>query len=369
MLGSTPGSPVRNPPKELLVNDSIRPGQPWLDTAGNRIQAHGGSVITVGDTFYWFGEDKSRTAPGNGIWHWGVRCYSSKDLTNWDDLGSIIPPVLDDEEHPLHPSQLADRPHIIHNESTGKFVCWIKVMHRNGEQRSSVLVADEITGPYELVTRGIKPLGMNAGDFDLVVEPSDGKAYYVFERVHSELIVADLTDDYTNVTGYYSTHFPRMQPPFVREAPAYFRRAGRHYLATSGTTGYFPNPSEIAVSGSYHGPWETLGDAHPDDASRTSYRSQISSIFKHPFRKDLYIALADRWVVDPPADLPDIQALFEEVFRIDVEGPRRWGAIKLPDPDTSIADYVWLPIRFQGDRPYIEWRDEWSVEEFESIEG
>lgn len=351
------------------MNDSIRPGQPWLDTAGNRIQAHGGSVITVGDTFYWFGEDKSRTAPGNGIWHWGVRCYSSKDLTNWDDLGSIIPPVLDDEEHPLHPSQLADRPHIIHNESTGKFVCWIKVMHRNGEQRSSVLVADEITGPYELVTRGIKPLGMNAGDFDLVVEPSDGKAYYVFERVHSELIVADLTDDYTNVTGYYSTHFPRMQPPFVREAPAYFRRAGRHYLATSGTTGYFPNPSEIAVSGSYHGPWETLGDAHPDDASRTSYRSQISSIFKHPFRKDLYIALADRWVVDPPADLPDIQALFEEVFRIDVEGPRRWGAIKLPDPDTSIADYVWLPIRFQGDRPYIEWRDEWSVEEFESIEG
>src|SRR4029079_12425151 len=111
---------------------------------------------------------------------------------------------------------------------------------------------------------------------------------------------------------YYSTHFPRLQPPFVREAPAYFRRKGRHFLATSGTTGYFPNPSEFATADSYHGPWTVLGDAHPRDDSRTSFRSQISSIFAHPHRRDLYIAIADRWVVSPPDDLPDIQALFEE---------------------------------------------------------
>ena len=75
-------------------------------------------------------------------------------------------------------------------------------------QRSTVLVADDILGPYAIVQTDLKPLGMNAGDFDLVVDPTDGKAYYYFERVHSELICADLTDDYTDVTGYYSTHFP-----------------------------------------------------------------------------------------------------------------------------------------------------------------
>ena len=32
---------------------------------------------------------------------------------------------------------------------------------------------------------------------------------------------------------------------------------------------------------------------------------------------------------------------------------------------TAIADYVWLPIRFDGERPYIEWKDEWSLDEFE----
>lgn len=62
---------------------------------------------------------------------------------------------------------------------------------------------------------------MNGGDFDLVVAP-DGKAYYYFERVHSETICADLTEDYTDVTGYYTTHFPRVHPPYVREATAHF---------------------------------------------------------------------------------------------------------------------------------------------------
>lgn len=66
-----------------------------------------------------------------------------------------------------------------------------------------------------VVRENLRPLGMSAGDFDLVVAP-DGKAYYYFERVHSETICADLTDDYTNVTGYCSTHFPhRLKNTFL----------------------------------------------------------------------------------------------------------------------------------------------------------
>src|SRR5439155_6093952 len=161
---------------------------------------------------------------------------------------------------------------------------------------------------------GLRPLGMNAGDFDLVVEPSDGKAYYYFEQVHSELICADLTADYTDVTGYYSTHFPQPHPPYVREAPAHFFRKGLHYLFTSGTTGYFPNPSEVACAKSYHGPWTVLGNPHPDDPTQTSYHSQISSVFKHPHKKDLYIALADRWIANLPPDLPDINDVLFNLF-------------------------------------------------------
>ena len=48
----------------LPKRTSITPGQVWTDTAGNRIHAHGGSLIHVDGTFYWYGENKERSIPG-----------------------------------------------------------------------------------------------------------------------------------------------------------------------------------------------------------------------------------------------------------------------------------------------------------------
>lgn len=355
--------------------DSIRPGQPWLDTNGNRIQAHGGSILYENGTFYWYGENKEKTKPGTGIWHWGVRCYSSKDLYNWQDEGLIIPPVEDDPSHPLHPVSKMDRPHILYNEKTQKYVCWLKFLGKGNAQNEAVLVADRLLGPYTMVKSAFQPLDMNAGDFDLV-KAEDGKAYYYFERVHSELICADLTSDYTDVTGYYSTHFPRPAPPFVREAPAYFCRNHKHYLFTSGTTGYYPNPSEVAVADTFHGPWTVLGNPHRYDRSRTSFASQITSVFKHPHKKDLYIALADRWV---PAMMEEDRAAFESgeaykkvagIFqRIFADGGFDTGGSNEDEVaheiDTSVADYVWLPVTFEDGVPYLDWLDEWRIEDYD----
>ncbi len=302
--------------------DKFYPGQVWLDTEGKRIQAHGGSVMYLDGTYYWYGENKEKTDGVNGIWHWGVRCYASTDLYNWEDKGVIIPPEPEDPDSPLHPSANMDRPHIIYNKETKKYVCWLKIMGKGMNQTETVLTADHILGPYEKVRVGLKPLGMSAGDFDLAVA-KDGKAYYYFERVHSETICADLTEDYTDVTGYYSTHFPHHEgPPYVREATAHFYRKGKHYLVTSGTTGYLPNPSQVAVGDTWHGPFRTLGNPHPEDASNTSYHSQISSF--------------------------DFGRMGEQVVE-----------------NTSIADYVWLPFRFEGERAYLDWKDSWSLEDYE----
>ena len=172
----------------------------------------------IDGTYYWYGENKEKTDGKNGIWHWGVRCYSSTDLYNWEDRGVIIPPEPDTTSSSLHPFSKMDRPHIIYNKETDKYVCWLKVMDdRAGTQTGTILEADHILGPYVKIKEGFRPLGMNAGDFDLAVA-DDGKAYYYFERVHSEMICADLTEDYKDVTGYYSTHFPHPYPPYVREA-------------------------------------------------------------------------------------------------------------------------------------------------------
>ena len=343
---------------------SIRPGQIWMDTDGKRIQAHGGSVLYENGTYYWYGENKENTDGKSEVWHWGVRCYSSQDLYNWRDEGLIIPPDLSNRSSPLHPSAMMDRPHILFNAQTKKYVCWLKIMQRDGTQSETVLTADRLLGPYTMVKTGLRPLGMSAGDFDLAVAP-DGKGYYFFERVHSETIIADLTEDYCGVTGYYSAHFPQAGPPYVREATAHFVRKGKHYLITSGTTGYFPNPSQVAVADTWHGPYRVLGNPHRGDESGTSFHSQVSSVFKVQGKRDLYIAVADRW-------LPSCQYKYEE-YKKAFERRFIRGEKPLPSEEkffadvaanTSIADYVWLPIRFEGEKPVIEWRDEWKVGEY-----
>lgn len=141
-------------------------------------------------TFYWYGENKEKTTGENALWHWGVRCYSSQDLYNWKDEGIIIQPDLEDKNAPMHPESMMDRPHIIYNEKTKKYVAWMKIM---GEPSFfHVMEADHILGPYHVVNK---------------VNP------------HGEM-VGDLNEEYTDAEGDYSEHFPHEAPPDTREAPS-----------------------------------------------------------------------------------------------------------------------------------------------------
>jgi hypothetical protein len=361
---------------------AIHPGEEWLDNRGKPIQAHGGSVISVGDHFYWYGENKEFTTGKGAPQSWGIRFYRSKDLYNWEDLGSIIPPSTE-QSSPLSSKTFPERPHILYNPRTRKYVCWIKVRGQGPEYRL-VMAADRITGPYRTVHRHLAPAGMAAGDFDLVADPDTGRAYMYFEHDHKELVCIELTDDWCGVTDRMSRHFPSGAPD-TKEGIACFRRNGKLYLTASGMTGYFPNPTTVVAAHDYHGPFEEVGDLHPSDRSRTSFNSQISCIFKHPRRKDLYIAMADRW-------FPHLGELGGEEFasgrisenvrsaiRKFTAKPRQSptaaeikalqffttsGGSALSDINTSVSRYVWLPIRFSGDRPTIEWRDNWRIDEF-----
>lgn len=281
--------------------DSFRPGQVWLDTEGKRIQAHGGSVIYVDGIYYWYGENKEFTDGTNDIWTYGIRFYRSNDLYNWEDLGLVIPPDTEDEKSPLNPTNcMLDRPHIIYNKRTKKYVCWVKIMHKEGHQDETVLTADKITGPYTIVNQGIRPLGMSAGDFDL------------------------------------------------------------------------------AVADSWHGPYMVLGDPHPEDVSHTSFHSQISCIFKVEGTKDLYIAAADRWCPDcMDLDYEFYAKVYDKLFsgteeeKSHIRQMPEFSRIDDMGRNTSIADYVWLPIRFveaceeypQG-MVFIDWKDEWRWQDY-----
>ncbi|QBE95490.1 hypothetical protein PMF13cell1_01011 [Blautia producta] len=354
------------------MKNTIKPGKTWLDTEGKRIQAHGGSVICVDQKFYWYGENKEKTMGADELWHWGVRCYSSDDLCEWKDEGVIIPPDLDDPTFPLHPNSMMDRPHIIYNEKTKKYVAWLKIM--NDPSGFAVLTADHILGPYEMVDPHVNPFGQLVGDFDLYVDEKTGKGYVISEKPHTAVYCADLNEEYTAAQGTYSEHFPHEAPPISREAPAHFVRNGKHYLITSGTTGYFSNPSEAAVADELHGPYKVLGNPHPSDTSKTSFNSQISSVFKHPYKDDLYIAIADRWRPEIPETAGEdywngkysdrIQEKFKRIFDPEIEFVFTEEDAKDMRINSSMSDYVWLPLQFEGDKVIIEWLDEWSVEDY-----
>lgn len=349
-----------------ITYNSIRPGQEWLDTEGKRIQAHAGCMLYVDDTFYWYGENKEKSFSEYEIWHWGVKLYSSKDLYNWKDEGIIMLPEPDDVTSPMHPNSKMDRPHILYNDKTKQYVLWMKIL--DNVQYMVVAVSDSIKGPFTIVNKKLHPGGMESGDFDLV-KFEDGHAVIVFERVHRDMIVMDLTDDYLDTTVNHSIHYERPFPPYVREAPAVFFRKGKGYVITSGTSAKLPNPSETACFDDIHGEWTILGDPHVDDPKKTSFDSQISCIFKHPHYEDLYIAMADRWLNDLTEDKPTgveyYAAMFDKDYPMSPERREQLVNMTMRDitvKNTAMAEYVWLPIKFIDDVPYIYWHDEWKVE-------
>ena len=359
--------------------DRFRPGQVWLDTAGRPIQAHAGSLIKVDGAFYWYGENKEFTDGKSGIESWGIRFYRSTDLYNWDDLGALIAPDEDDPTSPLSPTVYPERPHILFNKNTGKYVWWSKRRGHTKEQYRTVLQADRITGPWEMVHRELRPAGLAAGDFDLVVEPATDRAFMYFENGHKNIVCIALTEDYLNVEGSVSFHLPG-RPPYSREAPACFWRDDKLYLTSSGLSGYFPNPSRVAVADGVGAPLTDLGLLHHNDVSETSFGSQISDIFKVPGKRDCYIALADRWLPelweDPRFRSGELSRLVQSAISKAMAGaPDSMTQEELvavgyaaatTGVNAAISRYVWLPITFENGFPQINWRDEWSLDDFDN---
>ncbi len=356
-----------HPVKPTGHNQSaIYPGQPWLDTKGKRIQAHGGAVYYEDGVYYWYGENKEHTDGKNGIWTWGLKVYASCDLVNWEDKGFLIPPVLDNPNAALFPTKRVDRPHIVKCALTGKYVCWIKLS--GPEAAFTIWQADSLLGPYEMVENLYNPGGHKAGDFDLIVDSETEKAYLYFDADHSSMLCMELSSDYLHAVKEVAKSYANLQPPFTREAPALFEKDGKKFMFTSGMTGYVPNRSDSAVSESWDSEFKPLGDPHIRDDSCASFNSQISKIFRIE-KTGQYVAMADRWLPETKVDarLADVFTRViagtydpEHFSFTDAERREMYAANKLETANTSIADYVWLPIEWDDGRPVLLWQESWT---------
>lgn len=327
---------------------------PWPDTEGTHINAHGGGVLHHEGRYYWFGEHKTEGRRGNQAWV-GVRCYSSEDLLTWKNEGVVLP-VSDRAGSEIEAGCIIERPKVIHNKTTGKFVLWFHLeLKGQGYKaaRTAVAIADLPTGPYHYL-RSFRP---NAGHWPIGFDPArdkksapvlvrdfqrgqmsrdmtvfvddDGKAYHIAASEENQTLhVSLLTDNYLAFTGKYL----RVGIGRSHEAPAIVKQNGRYWMITSGCSGWEPNAARSMVADRMAGPWKEIGNpctgTNPDNnlGPEKTFGGQSTFLLPVAGKPDTVIAMFDVW-----------------------------------RPKNAIdGRYLWLPVEFGEDQITVRFEKRWS---------
>lgn len=307
--------------------NKITPGSPWADTTGKHINAHGGCVVEHDGVYYWFGEDRT------GMTSNGVSCYTSTDLYNWQRKGLVMKTSAAND--PVTGKCILERPKVIYNDATGK---WVMYSHWEdgtgyGEARVCVAVADEVDGEYQFVDT-FRPNSHDSRD-QTIFKDADGKAYHFCATdMNTNINVALLSDDYLSTEQSPVTE-TKILNGLRLEAPAIIRTGDTYFGVFSGCSGWDPNPGHTAMATEILGYWTPGGNFCTDDGAETTYRSQSTFILKVPGHDNAYIYMGDRW------NTSDIGAK---------------------------SEYVWLPLSLRSGYPTVRWRDSWDTSVFDDCD-
>jgi len=268
----------------------IRPGELWPDDRGQHIQAHGGGILKLEDTWYWFGEDRSKDLePGVRA----VACYSSKDLANWKFRNRVF---AASEVDGLGKKWVLERPKVFKNPKTGKYVMYMHidgplVPNASGNSyalaRVGVATCDTVDGVYQFV-RSFRPLDKESRDIGQFID-DDGSAYLIFEcRPTKGFYIAKLSDDYLTV----EKEICFIKSPL--EGGALVNYKGLYYIIGSRMSGWEPNANMYATAIRLEGPWSEFKDIAPPETN--TYGSQSTMMLKVQGTKTTsVIFMADQW--------------------------------------------------------------------------
>ena len=352
---------------EGYQHEKFYPRQLWFDTEGRVINAHGGGVLHHNGRYYWYGEHKGEHS--NSAWV-GVTCYSSTDLYNWHNEGIALN-VSTDTTNAIAAGCIIERPKVIHNQRTGKFVMYFHLELRGkgySAAQCGIAVADRPEGPFRMTSNGrVNPgkypenftkqqrkmktnpndykwwtdewrqamadglfvrrdlkNGQMARDMTLFLD-DDGRAYHIYSSEDNlTLHIAELSDDYLTHTGRYW----RLAPTGHNEAPALFKHKGKYYLITSGCTGWAPNAARLFTADKISGPWTQHPNPCQGPEADKTFQGQSTCVFKVEGSDEL-IFMADNWRPDNPID----------------------------------GRYIWLPIKWDANGlPTLTFQKEWTLD-------
>jgi len=302
------------------------PGTSWYDTDNKIINAHGGGFLydDSSETYYLYGEAR----PPSGFYSIGVSCYSSKNLYNWKFEGIVL---SDSSTNSSGNTPILERPKVIHNDSTKKYVMWMHIDYADySYAEAGVAVSDSPIGPFQSLGSD-RPNNAMSRDMTLFKD-DDGKAYlFSSSENNATMYISLLTGDYLHQSGTYRRNLVNNS----REAPAVFKYNNKYFLITSGTSGLAPNEARNAIASSPLGPWSLKGNPCEGPNASITFGGQSTYVLPVEGKPGEFIFMADKW-----------------------------------NPNNLISStYIWLPLKVNNDIPTIQWYDSWDLSDLNLTVG
>jgi Glycosyl hydrolases family 43 len=321
-----------NPPK-------FQPAQIWKDNKGQPINAHGGGVMYHNGIYYWYGTHKIEGLSEKTFADGGIHCYASNDLLSWSDMGLVLPLVYNNDNHDLAHECNFDRPKVVYNAKTKKFIAFFK-LYLKGHGVSTgfvgVALSDSPSGPF---TYSHKFLGANSqsgtGDFAIFQEDNGDLYHLTVRKPDRAFVIGKMSNDYLMPEGAYIV-CEGVTPK--TEAPTIIKRNGVYHLLGSESSGWSPNEARYFTSKSLKEPWIAHGNpcsgVNPENGlgKEKTFGGQSTFILPVVGKKDAYIALFDINKPENPYD----------------------------------SRHIWLPITIVADKFLIDWRDSWDMSVFDN---
>jgi hypothetical protein len=239
------------------ISGALATGIAFMDTDGKLVNAHGGGIIQVCDTFYMHGEYFPPTTGTTDNNFNGFSMYSSKDLATWKNEGIILPQQSSGE---LGPNRKGERPHIIKCPSTGEFVLYAHAADITYQIDKEVIYATSptVNGKYSYKGPLKNASGATAAHSDMGAFADETGAYVVTESAHVYTLANDchswLSDkQFSAINGSSGGS----------ESPAVFKANGTYYWIGSNKTGWRANNNFYSTASSMTGPWTYQGYVAP----------------------------------------------------------------------------------------------------------
>jgi Glycosyl hydrolases family 43 len=262
----------------IAASVTIVSGTTWNDTNGNPVDAHGGGMIKVGNTYYWIGQynDKANLFLANA-------CYSSTDLKHWTFVNKTL---VRQASGDLGPNRIVERPKILYDKATKMYV---ETMHVDNpaykDEGVGVATSPTVCGNYtyrgRLKLNGTTIKKWDSGSF----QDTDGTGYIITHNGN----IYKLAPDYLSAVSQ-----PLASMCSNCEAPTLFKVGSTYFFLFSHRTGLLSNNDFYFTATSLSGPWTSRGELAPSGTN--TWNSQTTYVLPvQGTSTTTYIYMGDRW--------------------------------------------------------------------------